>query len=83
MQDLFFKFPWNNFLHSQVEGCIRAALFSTTANNANDGGSEEQFPLKYHVRILNVYSIYLCTSIAVHFFTVSLKYMYNYFCNQD
>lgn len=24
--DLFFKYQWNNFLHTQVEACITAAL---------------------------------------------------------
>lgn len=26
MLDLFFKYPWNNFLHTQVENCLVAAL---------------------------------------------------------
>lgn len=24
--DLFFKYPWNNFLHTQVENCLISAL---------------------------------------------------------
>ncbi len=27
-KDLFYQFPWNNFLHSQVEFCVQIALTS-------------------------------------------------------
>lgn len=30
LQDLFFKFSWNNFLHVQVEHCVSAILNQTT-----------------------------------------------------
>ena len=53
LQDLFFKFPWNNFLHTQVEGCISAALSSTASLNANEDSSEEPFSMKYHVSLLS------------------------------
>lgn len=52
LQDLFFKFPWNNFLHTQVEGCISAALSSTVSLNANEDSSEEPFSMKYHVSLV-------------------------------
>lgn len=58
-QDLFFKFPWNNFLHSQVEGCIRAAVSLTSGlavvaqgddgNTETSENSDDSFSLKYHV----------------------------------
>lgn len=58
-QDLFFKYPWNNFLHSQVEGCIHAAVTSTAGlavvaqgddgNTESSENSDDSFSLKYHV----------------------------------
>lgn len=36
--DLFFKFPWNNFLHTQVQTCIISALkvnFDTEKGDLN------------------------------------------------
>ncbi|XP_066256596.1 serine/threonine-protein phosphatase 6 regulatory subunit 3 isoform X2 [Euwallacea similis] len=36
--DLFFKYPWNNFLHTQVENCLIAAI--ETDNNENFEGKE-------------------------------------------
>jgi hypothetical protein len=58
LMDLFFKFPWNNFLHSQVEGCVSAAVSTTVpvAVAPSDGNSAEssestddRFSLKYHI----------------------------------
>lgn len=65
-QDLFFKFPWNNFLHSQVEGCISAAV-SSTISPTDDGsgktennGNMDAFSLKHHVSIMKyIYSVVL------------------------
>lgn len=38
--DLFFKYTWNNFLHSQVEQCIAFALNSELSLSAENGRSE-------------------------------------------
>ncbi|XP_019865401.1 serine/threonine-protein phosphatase 6 regulatory subunit 3 isoform X2 [Aethina tumida] len=38
MLDLFFKYPWNNFLHTQVENCLISAL-KTYVNDGNDENS--------------------------------------------
>lgn len=37
--DLFFKYPWNNFLHAQVEKCLAVAL-ETKADGSDDVGGE-------------------------------------------
>lgn len=39
LQDLFFKFSWNNFLHVQVEQCVSAIL-----NQTAPGGTVEDSP---------------------------------------
>ena len=73
MQDLFFKFPWNNFLHSQVEGCVSAAVSTTVpvAVAPSDGNSAEssestddRFSLKYHVSSLS--TLYDIQNVHVH-----------------
>lgn len=34
-QDMFFKYTWNNFLHTQVEICIALILASPLENTEN------------------------------------------------
>ncbi|XP_018320980.1 serine/threonine-protein phosphatase 6 regulatory subunit 3 isoform X2 [Agrilus planipennis] len=34
--DLFFKYPWNNFLHTQVEACITSALKAPVTYETGD-----------------------------------------------
>lgn len=34
--DLFFKFQWNNFLHTQVETCITSALKAPSSPDVGD-----------------------------------------------
>ena len=36
VQDLFFQYPWNNFLHKEIEACVGAALNSSTPRPSND-----------------------------------------------
>lgn len=47
MLDLFFKYPWNNFLHTQVENCLISAL----KTYVNDGSDENSNALCKHVSI--------------------------------
>jgi hypothetical protein len=64
LMDLFFKFPWNNFLHTQVEGCVSAAVSTAspspptsgpdttpadTPADSSESQTEDSFSLKYHV----------------------------------
>ena len=39
-QELFFKYTWNNFLHSQVEQCIAFALNSELSLSVENDASE-------------------------------------------
>ncbi|KAJ8919864.1 hypothetical protein NQ315_006393 [Exocentrus adspersus] len=34
--DLFFKYPWNNFLHTQIENCFVSALKTHTSDEIDD-----------------------------------------------
>lgn len=34
--DLFFKYPWNNFLHTQVENCLISALKTHVSEEIDD-----------------------------------------------
>lgn len=45
MQDLFFVFPWNNFLHMQVEQCVQAVLPVTPAPPPRGGLNTDQHQL--------------------------------------
>ncbi|KAL3275427.1 hypothetical protein HHI36_020188 [Cryptolaemus montrouzieri] len=36
MLDLFFKYPWNNFLHTQVERCLVLALKTYVSEDSDD-----------------------------------------------
>ena len=88
MQDLFFKFPWNNFLHSQVEGCVSAAVSTTVPVAPGDGNSTEtnestddSFSLKYHVS--HYHTKYACTNVHIHIYMYNVRlhayiYMYMY-----
>jgi serine/threonine-protein phosphatase 6 regulatory subunit 3 len=60
-QDLFFKYTWNNFLHSQVEQCIAFALNSELSLFADNGTSENV--LLRNVSMLytsEIYNFLLC-----------------------
>lgn len=48
-QDLFFKYQWNNFLHTQVEQCIAAALRQQT--KASGDGDPQMHCLVENVSI--------------------------------
>ncbi|XP_008200387.1 serine/threonine-protein phosphatase 6 regulatory subunit 3 isoform X2 [Tribolium castaneum] len=37
--DLFFKYPWNNFLHTQVENCLISALKTHTTDESNENSN--------------------------------------------
>lgn len=45
--DLFFQYPWNNFLHTQVENCLINAL----KTNWIEENEEESDALYKHVNI--------------------------------
>ncbi len=40
LQDLFCEYPWNNFLHSQVEYCVHTALTSELVLGEGGGVAE-------------------------------------------
>jgi len=50
MLDLFFQYPWNNFLHTQVENCLVVAL------DVGSGEESQITTLRKHV------SYFLCLS---------------------
>ncbi|XP_063910492.1 serine/threonine-protein phosphatase 6 regulatory subunit 3 isoform X1 [Zophobas morio] len=37
--DLFFKYPWNNFLHTQVENCLISALKTHTSDESDENSN--------------------------------------------
>lgn len=41
-QELFFTFPWNNFLHMQVELCVLAVLESSSLGNKGEEECKEE-----------------------------------------
>ena len=43
-QDLFFAYPWNNFLHMTVESCIMAALFTVPPPPSLSSSSSSSLP---------------------------------------
>ena len=43
-QDLFFAYPWNNFLHMTVESCIMAALFTIPPPPSLSSSSSSSLP---------------------------------------
>ncbi len=53
LQDLFFQYPWNNFLHTYVEASVTAALSlnSSVPMDTNDdtGQSDDSITLRQHV----------------------------------
>jgi SIT4 phosphatase-associated protein. len=50
-QELFFKYTWNNFLHSQVEQCIAFAMNSELSLSIENDASE-------NVLLQNVSTLY-------------------------
>ena len=50
-QGLFFQYPWNNFLHAQVEACVSASLTSTLPTSMDDdtGQPNGNVTLRHHV----------------------------------
>ncbi|XP_075046181.1 serine/threonine-protein phosphatase 6 regulatory subunit 1 isoform X2 [Mixophyes fleayi] len=47
MLNLYFKYMYNNFLHSQVEVCINTILNSTSAEEENESDLQENMLVKY------------------------------------
>ncbi|XP_063798894.1 serine/threonine-protein phosphatase 6 regulatory subunit 1 isoform X2 [Pseudophryne corroboree] len=47
MLNLYFKYMYNNFLHSQVEVCINTVLNSTSVEEANESDLQENMLVKY------------------------------------
>jgi hypothetical protein len=37
--DLFFRYPWNNFLHTQVENCLISALKTHTSDESDENSN--------------------------------------------
>lgn len=50
LQDLYLKFVWNNFLHTQVESCISNILSIVPAEPSD--GQKSQVTLVHQVRNL-------------------------------
>lgn len=46
-QTLYFKYMYNNFLHSQVEACITTILNSSLIEEANESIVQENMLVKY------------------------------------
>lgn len=40
LQELFFTFPWNNFLHMQVELCVQSVLCRTEEGEGEGEGGK-------------------------------------------
>lgn len=49
LQDLFFKFTWNNFLHVQVEQCVSAILNQTAPDGAVEDSPDPKGPENMHM----------------------------------
>ena len=57
VQDLFFEYTWNNFLHTQVECCVNTALASALVLNGDseqveqheEGQQDNPSSLRHHV----------------------------------
>ncbi|XP_056399878.1 serine/threonine-protein phosphatase 6 regulatory subunit 1 isoform X3 [Hyla sarda] len=47
MLNLYFKYMYNNFLHSQVEACVTTILNSTSIEDANESNAQENLLVKY------------------------------------
>ncbi|XP_069804488.1 serine/threonine-protein phosphatase 6 regulatory subunit 1 isoform X2 [Dendropsophus ebraccatus] len=47
MMNLYFKYMYNNFLHSQVEACITTILNSSSIEDANESNVQENVLIKY------------------------------------
>ncbi|XP_044137655.1 serine/threonine-protein phosphatase 6 regulatory subunit 1 isoform X2 [Bufo gargarizans] len=47
MLNLYFKYMYNNFLHSQVEACITTILNSSSIEDTNESNAEENLLVKY------------------------------------
>lgn len=47
MLNLYFKYMYNNFLHSQVEACITTILNSSSIEDANESNAQENLLVKY------------------------------------
>lgn len=48
LQDLFFKFSWNNFLHVQVEQCVSAILNQMPPDEVVEEDAEPNRPGNTH-----------------------------------
>ncbi|XP_040288329.1 serine/threonine-protein phosphatase 6 regulatory subunit 1 isoform X3 [Bufo bufo] len=47
MLNLYFKYMYNNFLHSQVEACITTILNSNSIEDTNESNEQENLLVKY------------------------------------
>lgn len=70
-QNMFFEYPWNNFLHMQVELCISTSLVSCTnvavEVNCESGEAERSITLRHHVS-----SFYLALSFWLYSIFLSI-----------
>ena len=66
LQELFFKYSWNNFLHTQVEKCITTVL----NNPPTEEDGEQCTPLVDVVSLLVMFTV-LCT---IKFLLVKVLY---------
>jgi hypothetical protein len=48
--DLFFRYPWNNFLHTQVENCLISALKTHTSDESDENSNA----LSRHVSVTGI-----------------------------
>lgn len=55
LQDMYFKYIWNNFLHIQVEICIAMILaMPPTHNDSEINRDDEQEPVRENILITHV-----------------------------
>lgn len=74
---MFFKYTWNNFLHTQVEICIALILASPFENTENSAITEQDSTgdnlLLKHVSLLDVFFLPLLVTAFLHISVKELK----------
>ena len=67
-QELFFKYTWNNFLHSQVEQCIAFAMNSELSLSIENDASENV--LLQNVSIVYQWNFFYMASSVLMIFSM-------------
>lgn len=73
---MFFKYVWNNFLHTQVEICIAMILaMPPTQNDSEINRDEDQEPVRENILITHV-SVSLHTPHHTHTHAGNMRLLY-------